>query len=595
MKCPNCGKWNRASFPVCFACGTPLPAEEKPDRREAAPQPGPEPEAPITIVYDEFGDGQTVVDAKDKLAEEMLNLHQRKQRGEQQQKALRRLAAEKGFAPTGTGVVGGSRRSRVFVEVGRSRGAYPRADEPQVDYDGYTDEPHYSRSTDELSAIAWQQRGRGAVQIPLKGNPRGRARLFGLRRFVPILLLFLVLGSGGYLAYRFWYLPSLDKQQAEAEEQVEVTASILDDMPAHTVRIPAPEGAQIYIKELRRSYIVTGGYAIFQVEDHFWYDSLEDELEPQMDVTLTPFIRTGTGEQVAMTPVNYTIQIPLSPLTLIRPDVTYVEASTPIYNIQFHVMQNSTVFINGEDYSSYVNTQNGYISYNAPIQPIGENKIHIVVRSQYYRENETTLIIYRAVQDIPLDLASTLEDRSAKPSMTINATTRAGATITLLSPYNNLDTSQLASTGAFSFDAVFNRIGNNTVIIRADYPDKNPTIVEYNVYYLPDPDHYTPKAWGLDAYGYADLLANLATRVKNTQIYVLTGPVVRVVGTKPQLVIFDSADGKGSAREVLVENQTKTTWEVGKRYRIYGDASGSYGGVPRLTARYTYKPAKPAK
>ncbi len=594
MKCPNCGKWNRASFPVCFACGTALPTQQAPVRREPVqqPVPEPEPEAPITIVYDEFGDGQTQVDAKDKLAEEMLNLHQRKQRGEQQQEELRRLAAEKGFAPTGAGVVGSSRRSRVFVEAGRARSAYPRADEPQVDYDGYTDEPNYSRSTDELSAIAWQQRGRGAVQIPLKGKKRGRARLFGLRRFVPFLLLLLILGGGGYLGYQLWYLPSLDRRQAVAEEQVEVTASILDDMPAHTVRIPAPEGAQIYIKELRRSYIVTGGYAIFQVEDHFWYDSLEELLEPQMDVTLTPFIRTGTGEQVAMNPVTYTIQIPLSPLTLIRPDVTYVEASTPIYNIQFHVMQNSTVFINGEDYSSYVNTQNGYISYNAPIQPIGENRIHIVVRSQYYRENETTLIIYRAVQDIPLDLASTLEDRSAKPSMNISATTRAGATITLLSPYNNLDTSQLASTGAFSFDAVFNRIGNNTVVIRADYPDKNPTIVEYNVYYLPDPDHYTPKAWGLDSYGYADLLANLATRVKNTQIYVLTGPVVRVVGTKPQLVVFDSADGKGSAREVLVENQTKTSWEVGQRYRIYGDASGSYGGVPRLTARYTYKPTK---
>ena len=74
----------------------------------------------------------------------------------------------------------------------------------------------------------------------------------------------------------------------------------------------------------------------------------------------------------------------------------------------------------------------------------------------------------------------------------------------------------------------------------------------------------------------------------------MTGPVVRIVSTKPQLVIFDCADGRTtSPLEVMVENQTKTPWTVGQRYRIFGDTAGSYGGIPRLTARYTYKPAFP--
>ena len=79
--------------------------------------------------------------------------------------------------------------------------------------------------------------------------------------------------------------------------------------------------------------------------------------------------------------------------------------------------------------------------------------------------------------------------------------------------------------------------------------------------------------------------------MRNTQIYVMTGPVLRVVSTKPQLVIIDCADGRTSTPlEVMVENQTKTQWQVGERYRLYADTSGSYGGIPRLTARYTYKP-----
>lgn len=590
MKCPNCGKWNRASFPVCFSCGEPLPAVQ--ERPRPAPQaPADKPDLPVHIVYNEFGDEEILVDQKDRLALEMQRLHERKRQGERQQAELRRHAARQGFAPTGSGVSAGSRRSRMFIEAARTRSAFPPDPrEPQVDYDGYTQVDSYNRSTGHYETLPQMRRGK-AVKLP---RSRGhRARLFGIRRFLPALAILILIGAGLFAGYEFLYKPMAEPKPLPEEEQVQVAASILDDMAAHTIRIPAPEGSEIYIKELRRSFIVVDGYASFQVEDHIWYEGQEGAIPPSMDVNLTPFIRTGTGEQKPLPIVSYTIQIPLSPLTLIRPDSSYVAVATPIYNIQFHVLQHSTVFINGEDYSSYVNTQNGLISYNAAIQPIGDNKVHIKVRSQYYRENELTLTIYRAVQDIPLDLSSTLVDRSTDTSMTISATTRAGATVTILSPYHKLDTSLLNSTGAFKFDAVFTRIGINTVIIRAEYPGKEPTIIEYDVYHLPDPDHYTPKAWALNAaFGYPDLLANLSTRVKNTQIYVLTGPVTEIKSTKPQLVVFDCADGQGSPLEALVENQTRTEWVLGQRYRIYADVVGSYGGIPRLIARYTYNPVK---
>lgn len=590
MICPKCGKWNRASYPVCFSCGEPLSLRQADAPRR--PQEHVADDDPLVVLYDDFGEEQVLVDHKTRLAQEMRDLHERKREGERRQEELRRRAAQRGYAPTGTGVTAASRRSRMFAEDDRPRDA---ADfDRHVDYDGYMTEPNYAYATEELRMATPSRRGTGkAPGIPIAPVRSRRARLFGLRRALPWLIVLLVLGSLGFGAWRYLYLPTLENQMdAEDIPQVGVTASILDDMAAHTIRIPAPEGSQIYIKELRRSYTVVGGYATFQVHDYIWYEDMEGDIPEAMDVSITPYIRTSAGEQVQMDIVNYRINIPLSPLTLIKPDVTYIQASTPIYNIQFHVMQNSVVYINGEDYSSYVNTQDGYISYNAPIQPIGENKVHISVRSQYYRENQTELTIYRAVQDVPLDLSSTLEDRSSKPEMTISATTRAGASIIILSPYHNLNDSSLASTGAFSFDAVFNRIGTNTVIIRADYPGREPTIVEYDVYYLPDPDHYTPKAWPLDEkFGYTNLLANLPTHVRNTQIYTFTGPVLRVVSTKPQLVIIDCADGRtASPLEVMVENQTKTQWEVGERYRLFADTTGSYGGIPRLTARYTYKP-----
>ncbi|NLG57965.1 MAG: hypothetical protein GX540_06105 [Clostridiales bacterium] len=599
MKCPACGYWNRASYPHCFRCGEPLkaidrmaatlPAEEL---QKTAPLPE---EVPTEIRYDEEGNERVAADRKDRLAIEMLSLHERKKRGEQKQKQLRERGAERGFAPTQGQLTYSSRRSRLFSspEAARQRRAALEDTAVGIDYDGYVETPTYQSISEDFTAYSQSvARNRPGGGIPLPKAGRKRGGYVGRRRAVFVVALLLLLAAGGIVLNQFVIGPWLVSRAVEEPEaeQVQISASILDDMAAHTIAIPAPEGAQIYIKELRKSYIATGGYATVQVADYIWYELEERLIQPTMDVTLTPYIRTSSGEQKQMDLVHYTIEIPLSPIALINPDVTYLEVSTPIYNIRFHVMQNSKVYINGEDYSSYVNTQSGYISYNAAIQPIGDNSINIVVRSQYYRENEVTIVIHRAVQDIPLDLASTLDDESSNPTMKISATTRAGATVTVLSPHRYLDTSLLGSTGAFTFEAVFSKIGINTVEIRADFPDKKPTVVKYDIYYLPPPDSYTKKAWALDDWGYPDLLANISTRVANTQIYVFTGPVKEIISTKPQLVLIDASDGKGAQRMVMVENQTKTEWVLGERYELYGDAYGMYGSLPRLIARYTYKP-----
>jgi len=111
------------------------------------------------------------------------------------------------------------------------------------------------------------------------------------------------------------------------------------------------------------------------------------------------------------------------------------------------------------------------------------------------------------------------------------------------------------------------------------------------VYYLPVPDIYTKKAWGLTAdWGYPDLLANMNTRIANTQIYTFTGPVKEIISTRPQLAIFDVTDGANNELLVMAENQTRTPWKLGERYWIFGDVYGMYGSMPRLIARYTYPP-----
>ncbi|MDI9520020.1 MAG: hypothetical protein QM308_02545 [Bacillota bacterium] len=563
------------------------PAEEL---EKTAPLPE---DLPTVIRIDEFGNETVRDDKRDKLAREMLSLHERKRLGEVKQKKLRSRGAQRGFAPSGVQVSSSSRRSRFVADPQNERQKREKLfpEENRVDYDGFIEQPTYYALAGDDVHFTQRTMTNSSGSVPLPLPQKKRKRFISRMRMLPYIAIGLILIGGAFALYQFVISPAL-KERAENNKapQPIITASILDDMAAHTISIPAPEGAQIYIKELRKSYIVTGGYATFQVADYFWYELIEPLTQETMDVELTPYIRTSSGEQKQMDTVRYTISIPLSPITMINPDMNRLEVSTPVYNVRFHVMQNSKVYINGEDFSSFVNTQNGFISYNAAVQPVGDNVITIKVRSQYYRENSVTLVIYRAIQDIPLDLASTLDDESSSDTMTISATTRAGATITVKSPHTELDTSLLNSTGVFSFKAIFSKIGINTVEIHAEFPGKNPTIVKYDVYYLPNPDIYTRKAWALDSWGYPDLLANMNTRIANTQIYEFTGPVKEIVSSRPQLVIFDSSDGSGSEKLVMVENQTKTEWKLGERYRIYADAYGMYGNIPRLIARYTYKP-----
>ena len=603
MKCPQCGRWNRATLDQCFYCGAALPAspQEEPIAREEArdmPQPS------ASVIYSVNPDGETTTprpDDKDRLAKEMQSFHVRRKRGEAQQERIRVESAENGFAPELFGPIRGTRTTRIYSETGVSDLPHPapltetrQGEEPAPTFNsrfGETD----MQDEEELPSYEplWNDNYRTRPRnLGMAKRSMRHVRIFGLRRYLPYLALLLMitgLATGGYFLVNRW----LENRRAGKEEdQVSVIATIQDDMAAHTVRIPAEEGAQIYIKELRKSYIVAGGYAEITVPDYTWYELDSSVASQSMDVTLTPYIKTSAGEQRLMDPVVYTIEIPESPLILVTPDTNWLEVSTSPYRIQFRVAQNSTVFINGEDYSSFVNTNDGNISYNATVLARGENTFDIVVNCQYYRQHTERITLYRAPQDIPLELAATLGDTSSSNTMSIKGTTIPGATITVTSDHENLDTSQLNSNGEFTFTAKFSTIGDNIITIIAER-DGLSTTLEKKVYYVPYSSEYTPKAWPMYE-GYLDFVNNLSTRVARTQIYECVGTITEILSSKPQLalMLLENPYGPTSTTEryVLLENRSGDTWEVGERYRVYADAYGIYDGKPRLCARYTYPP-----
>lgn len=594
MKCPNCGQWNQASLPRCKRCGTPLEAENNAEpswKSQLKDERG-----KTYIRVDECGEAETTADSRDQLAQEMAELKQRKAAGARRQRALRAESAKRGSAPSGMTIRTHS-TVNTFWNVEDDPASTVRFVHPEKEsetpqetahhqvagpmYDGYSE----TRSYDPLWS---QQEMSSTYQLPrdtrLTRLPSRRRGMRHMIRFLAVVLFLVVSALAVYFGV------SLYQQQAanrKDEHQAVITASILNDLAAHTIMIPGEDGQQIYIRELHTSYMVTGGFATVQVEDHIWYDDYEGVLGDTMQVTLTPFLKSASGQQKPMDPIQYEISIPLSPITLDSPDSLYEEVSTAMYTLQFTVRPGSVLTINGEDYSDVVDGETGEANINVTVQPRGENVFNVSVRSQYCRENSMRLVLYRAEQEVILDFAADTYTSTNAKILPITCTTSPGARVEVLSPHLDLNITNVDTTGVFTFNAVFEQVGDNTITVSASMPGKKTSIVNYNIYYVPTATEYTKRAWGLDNGGYEELLNNIAVRTAEKRVYLAAGTIKEIISTKPQMAIIDTG-ANGSERLLMVENHSKTTWKVGDWFRLYGDVAGSYDGLPWLQVRYTY-------
>ncbi|MBE5786064.1 MAG: zinc ribbon domain-containing protein [Clostridiales bacterium] len=619
MKCPHCGHWNRASFPRCFRCGTELP-QETPDKADAA-SPQTEGASKVYIQINEEGRSTSAVDDRDSLAKEMKDLHARKRRGEQAQSMLREQTTRQGLAPTGRNVQTMTGR-RVFPmpqstsysdDAMRAEGnvrpdAIPVQSRETIEYDEYGDEKGYTAS------------GMTVRQMKVR-------RRFGVRRFTRLFAIVLMAAS---LAVAFYfgvyktflekpeeiplqdrvYFPTYQGEQKSLalpeHERVIITDTVLNDSPAHLVKVPGEEGQIIWVKELRRNVPVVGGYASIEVEDYTWYEDQQSVTQETVDAVMTLYLKTSAGEQKPMGQITYPVEIPLSPLELIKPSSSFAEVSTSLYEMQFKVAVDSTVMINGQNYTDMVmKNQDGKIHYHANVTASGNNEIQIVVRAPYHRENSMTVTLYRENQQIALDLAAETgsewrpgweDDTTKEPNakgeypkrerrMKISATTVSWATVRVLTSHQNLDLTKLAVDGSFSFEPIFDHIGDNTIIIEASAPGYETSVVEHTVYYCPVADIYSRKAWDMNDM-YTDYLNFTDRRVANTQIYLCKGTITQILSNNPPmaLVKLDS----DYDRTVLIRNYTNDTWSVGQRYRIFADAYSVYNGAPWLNGRYSY-------
>ena len=596
MKCPQCGQWNRASFPRCVKCGAELPVEPETQNAPQMPEGG---AAKVYIQIDEIGRATSAEDSRDKLAREMKDLAARKRRGEEEQRKLRENSAKQGFVPSARIAQTLTGRSTFPVQQSTS---YTR-DGLEVEGDVRPDAiPVSSSRVIGYDEAAFPEPGMGAIDSFSRKRRKSKIKLYRhsfIRRFGKIIAAVLVIGALGFLFYDKLYQPYRAQQIASSlKENTIITPSILNEMPAHIIKIPGEEGQIYWITELKSSYPVVGGYATIEVADYKWYEHMKNITEESVTAVISPYLRTTAGEQKQMQQITFQVDVPESTLELVSPSTPTATTYRQLYEIQFRVARNSTVTINGEDFSDLVNNTDGLITFNAAVNPVGDNIFVVTTRAQYCREKTETINIYRPQQQIRLDLAADIATRYSpnwetdettgqkyEPHMKISGTTLTWATLDIQTPYLNLDTTELATKGTFSFEAVFEKIGYNTIKIVASAPGYEPSIVEHEVYYIPIADIYTRKAWSMKDQ-YTDYLNNSDRRIANTQIYQVDATCKEILASNPQMAVFELVDGSG--RIVTLTNYTYDNWQVGSVYRLFGDAYGVYNGAPWLNGRYSY-------
>lgn len=421
-----------------------------------------------------------------------------------------------------------------------------------------------------------------------------------------VLLCCALVGAGGVLAARHFVLSQGMQVRRDNETNIVVSETTVDGMPAHTLTIYGKENATVYLREMQSTYVIADGKVEVTVPDYMWYDTESSTYATPvetdtMDVTITPFIRySQEGDQYQLDPIEFTVDVPLSPIYLLKPTTMHAEVGVSIFEVSINVQKGSTVIIDGTNVSTLIR-ETGNVSKNVQVLPVGDNTISISVKSKYCRENKMEVTLYRAPQEIPLELdatvlvewnyepitnekyeAATEEERAKMQRPSISGTTLPGATITVEFPHENLKVDP--ATGSFSFTPLFSKLGNNDVVIRASYEGKADSVITHTVYYMPNADIYTRRAWDLDSQ-YTDLINYI--NIRKGTIYTGTGTVERIISSTPQMAIMNIGS-ETFEKLVMIENSSKTTWEVGTKYKIYGDAYGLYDNMPRLTVRYTY-------
>ena len=398
---------------------------------------------------------------------------------------------------------------------------------------------------------------------------------------------FSILGFGFYKLY-YWRQSSAMHQMYEngTVQMPELErVQLADGRNGHAITFFGQDGDIIYIEELDQRFMVVGGKAVVEVADAEWFGPSSGNVSTA-EISLTPIQTTESGEKTLLPIVSFSVEMPVSPLTIISPTEKYVTTLSSSYEIKLNVVYGSTVLVGGEDVTSLVDRQ-GNLTVNVAIYPHGDNPVSILVQTPNHLEVREDLLFYRQPMDINLELASSTEFTSTQNAMTVRGAVDPTAALSVETPYDPASL-KVDEKGSFEFVANFDHYGDNTVTLRASRAGSQDSVISFNVYYVPAINEYSRSAWKMD---YQQVL--YCWDIWDGRVFLCRGRIEAVLSEEPNVVVIDVSDAN-SGQFLVIENMSDLPiTEAGGRYTIYADISGQaeYEGktYTRLVGRYAEK------
>ena len=356
-----------------------------------------------------------------------------------------------------------------------------------------------------------------------------------------------------------------------------------DRRQGHAIVFYGNDGDQVFLPELNRSLTICGGVARLEVADADWFSNNTSGVE-KAEISLSPQLISEKGEKTELPIFDFEIDVPYSPLEITTPASDRVTAVTSVYPLELEVVAGSTVFINGQDVTGMVD-RNGNLSTNVGVEPIGDNIITVIARTDKHSETRKDITIYRQQYDIEIELDTSVKNTSNNKTMAITGRTEPGAMISIDTDHIAKSVSIDMETGEFSFIAKFSTIGDNIVRFRATREGDDDAVISFTVYYLPTLAEYSADAWRMD---YAQL--RVLFEQWHGRKFQCKGEIIdMVVEDDATYLIMDVGD---ETQQLVVLKNLSSTKQVtlGRSYEAWADVDGRYmykaNYYPMLIARY---------
>ena len=402
-----------------------------------------------------------------------------------------------------------------------------------------------------------------------------------------VFILFALLVVFGITRLFYWIGSyQITRLYSRGELTPTIHQTTMSDMrAAHTIVFYGKDGDQIFLPELSESIIISGGVARITIPDSDWFSGDVEDIE-SAQVRLTPVLITQKGVRTQLPAMDMEIEVPVSPLKIITPEGGKANVVMSGYRLVLQVVPGSTVIINSEDVSDFVQ-RDGQLSQNVNVYPIGDNIFTVVVRTPQHHETRQDIDVYRQQYEIEVELSSSVSSTTQNKSTAIKGTIEQGATLTVETPYLEDSLVVDPETGNFSFIASL-ELGDNVVRFRVSKPGREDAVVSTTITYNPPRATYMDAAWAMDY----DNLKRLYEQWTG-KIFLCKGTIVNVYNEDGIEWLVMNVDGDSVAQQlVILENRAGLPIEVGRRYRAYADVIGrrmykdQY--FPCLTARYIY-------